>query len=82
MRLIHAHATDLIIIVVDDCDPIWLLEQLHSQIPENVWDGFGPTLVARFCEATPLNSNSPYFLTVSAAQGFKMDNRRRRACGV
>jgi hypothetical protein len=35
-----------------------------------------------FGEATPLNSNSPYFLTVSAAQGFKMDNRRRRACGV
>src|SRR5260370_886285 len=47
MSLVHAYVADRVILVIKDRDLARLLEHLHSEIPKNVWDGFGPTLVAR-----------------------------------
>jgi hypothetical protein len=47
MRLIHAHASDIRPLVVNDRDLVRLLEHLHSEVLVDIRHGFGPTLVGR-----------------------------------
>src|SRR5258705_12151085 len=46
MGLVHAHAADFVAMAVNHRDVIWRLEQLHQEIPKNIWHAAGPTLVA------------------------------------
>ena len=47
MRLVHAHVPDLVVIGIEDRDPVRPLQHLHADVPQDKWHAAGPALVAR-----------------------------------
>src|SRR5215469_5308462 len=46
MRLVHAHTSDFMVLVIKHRDLVGLLQQLHGIVRENEGDALRPTLVA------------------------------------
>src|SRR6202011_1411336 len=53
MRLIHAHLAELMIVVIEDGDPVRLLEDADFKVPKNIRHWLLLTLVVRVRKGPP-----------------------------
>jgi len=72
MRLIQTHLTELMIEVINDNNLLGLLKYLNSDIKNTAGTPSGQHWLRALRICKPLNSSSPCFFTIAAAQGFRI----------